>query len=121
MDHPALQRSAGFGRIFGLDPRIAFLMFIVDLMLFGSEALSLGLLIPVGVVVGVVLGYVTARAQITWYGDDRESAIIKGIIVGLLTAIPSPLPAVVYVPSALVGWIDLLRRRRVSRELQRLS
>ncbi len=112
--HPLIQKSKGFGQIFGLDPRIAFLTFVVDSMLFGGSLLSLGLLLPVSLAAGVALGFVAFRAQMKWYGDDRESALIKGVIVGLLTAIPTPLPAVLYVPSGIVGVIHTIQRRRAS-------
>jgi len=101
--------SRGFIQIFGLDPRIAFLTFVIDLMLFGGEVLTLGLLIPIALVAGVVLGFITYRAQMRWYGDDPESALIKGVIVGLLTAIPAPLPAILYLPSGLLGLIHMAR------------
>jgi hypothetical protein len=45
-----------------------------------------------------------------WYGDDAESARIKGLILGLLTAIPTPLPAVLYVPAGILGLVHNLRK-----------
>jgi hypothetical protein len=109
---PAARSSRGISQVFGLDPRIAFLTFVVDLMLFGGEILSFGLLIPIALLAGIVLGFVTYRAQMKWYGDDRESALIKGVIIGLLTAIPTPLPAFLYVPSGILGLIQLARNGR---------
>lgn len=105
--------SRGFGQMFGLDPRIAFLAFIVDFMLFSGGAVSLvataGLTLPVlffiSSIAGVVLGFATHKAQMKWYGDDSESARIKGLIVGLLTAIPVGIPAIVWVPSGILGWL----------------
>jgi len=99
--------------MFGLDPRIAFLAFVVDFMLFSGGALSVaatgGLALPILVcfstIAGAVLGFATHKAQMKWYGDDQESALIKGIIVGLLTAIPVGIPAIVWVPSGILGWI----------------
>jgi len=105
----SVRRSRGFTQVFGLDPRIAFLTFIVDMMLFGGEVLSFGLLIPVSLVAGIVLGIITYRAQIKWYGDDPEAAQIKGLIIGLLTAIPTPLPAILYAPSGVLGLVHLAR------------
>jgi hypothetical protein len=101
--------SRGLSQLFGLDPRIAFLMFVIDLMLFSGAVLTVGLLIPIALVAGIVLGFITFRAQMKWYGDDRDSALIKGVIVGLLTAIPTPLPAIVYVPSGVLGLIHMAR------------
>jgi hypothetical protein len=104
-------------QLFGLDPRIAFLMFIVDMMLFGGEVLTFGLLIPVAMAAGAVLGFITYRAQRRWYGDDHDAALIKGAIVGLLTAIPTPLPAVVYVPSGVLELIHMARSRLDGRNM----
>lgn len=105
----SVRHFRGFTQLFGLDPRIAFLTFIVDMMLFGGEVLSFGLLIPLSFVAGIVLGFITYRAQMKWYGDDREAALIKGLIIGLLTAIPTPLPAVLYVPSGILGLVHMAR------------
>lgn len=105
--------SRGFGQMFGLDPRIAFLAFVVDFMLFSGGALSVaatgGLSLPVlmfiSSIAGAVLGFATHRAQMKWYGDDREAALIKGVIVGLLTAIPVGIPMIVWIPSGILGWL----------------
>lgn len=92
-----------FGNLFGLDPRIAFLALIVDMMLNAGDVISMGLLLPVSIMAGAVMGYVTYRAQINWYGDDPESAKIKGLVLGLLTAIPTPLPEILYIPAGVIG------------------
>jgi len=102
--------SGGLAQLFGLDPRIAMLTLLVDAMLFGGELLTLGLLIPFAIVAGLGLGFITYRAQMSWYGDDRESALIKGAVIALLTAIPTPLPALLYIPSAILGALHYLRR-----------
>jgi hypothetical protein len=102
--------AKGLSQVFGLDPRIAFLTFVVDTMLFGGELLTAGVLIPVGVAAGIVLGFITFRAQMKWFGDERESALIKGAIVGLLTAIPTPLPAVLSIAAGLFGLVHNVRQ-----------
>jgi hypothetical protein len=61
--------------------------------------------------VGAVLGFVTFKAQMKWYGDDKDTALIKGFVVGLLTAIPVPLPAIVSVPSGILGLVHNLRKK----------
>jgi hypothetical protein len=109
--HPAMGKSRRFGQLFGLEPRIAILMFVVDSMLFGGTLMTLGLLIPVCLGAGAILAVITFRAQMNWYGDDRETALIKGLIVGLLTAIPTPLPPLLYLPSGIVGLIYDRQRR----------
>lgn len=112
--HPAIGKSRGFGQLFGLQPRIAILMLVVDSMLFGGTVMTLGLLIPVSLAAGAILGFITFRAQMRWYGDDREAALIKGLIVGLLTAIPTPLPPLLYLPSGIVGLIHNRQKRPAS-------
>ena len=112
-------RTPGGGKsldqMFGIDPRIAFLAFVVDLMLFGTAAATMGitlpLLIPLSVAAGVVLGRITYKAQMKWYGDDHDSAMIKAGIVGLLTAIPVGIPAIVWVPSGILGMLHNARKK----------
>lgn len=99
-----------FGQLFGLDPRVAFLTLIVDMMLNAGDLLSMGLLLPVSVGAGIVLGYVVYQAQINWYGDDKESARIKALILGLLTAIPTPIPEILYIPAGILGLFHSFRR-----------
>ncbi len=101
--------SAGLTQLLGLDPRIAILTLLVDAMLFSGEVLTMGLLIPIAIVAGAGLGFIAYRAQVRWYGDERESALIKGAVIALLTAIPTPLPAILYIPSAVLGAIHYLR------------
>lgn len=107
--------SKGFEQTFGIDPRIAFLAFVVDLMLFGTAAATMGIdlpiLIPLAIAAGIVLGRITYKAQTKWYGDDHDSAMIKAGIVGLLTAIPVGIPAIVWVPSGLLGLLHNARKK----------
>jgi hypothetical protein len=103
--------ARGFAQVFGLDPRVAALTFIVDAMVFGGTVASGGLLLPVAIGAGGVLGFIAYRAQRRWYGDDADAALIKACIIGLLTAIPTPLPVVLYVPSAILGALHLARAR----------
>jgi hypothetical protein len=108
-------QSKGIDQLFGLDPRIAFLAFLVDLMLFGTAAATAGitlpLLLPLAIGAGIVLGKITYKAQRKWYGDDHDSAMIKASIVGLLTAIPVGIPAIVWVPSGLLGLLHNARKK----------
>jgi hypothetical protein len=112
--------ARGFAQIFGIHPAIAFLTLIVDTMLFGGEAagavggiltagLSLGAALMFSTGVAVLVGFVAYRAQKSWYGDDSESAAIKAVILTILVAIPTPIPAFVYMPAGVVG---LLRRKK---------
>ena len=90
---------------------------VVDTMLFGGTVATLGASTVVSVPAGIVLGLITYRAQRHWYGDDRESAMLKGLIVGLLTAIPTSLPGLLTIPSGIVGLLHMLPWKRKNRML----
>jgi hypothetical protein len=103
--------AKGFGQLFGLDPRIAFLTFILDLMLNAGEFITMELALPVSLAAGIVLGFIAYRAQMKWYGDDSESAMIKATMLALLTAIPTALPSFLYGTAGLIGLAHVLRRK----------
>jgi hypothetical protein len=105
-------RAHGFSQIFGIHPAIALLTFIVDLMLFGGEVATMGAILPVSIGAGCVLGLIAYLAQRKWYGDDKDSALIKALILGFLTAIPTPLPAMLTVPSGILGLVHKWRRKQ---------
>jgi hypothetical protein len=109
--HHHVARARGFSQLFGIHPGIAFLTLIVDLMLFGGDLVTAGALLPVSIGAGAMLGYISYLAQRKWYGDDKETALIKASILGLLTAIPVPLPAVLSLPAGLVGLVHNLRKK----------
>lgn len=107
--------TRGFAQIFGLQPAMAILTVAVNAMIFGdavlsvpgaifTAALSLAQLVAVSTSAGAILGFITYKAQKKWYGDDKESALIKALIVGLLTAIPVGLPGFLVIPSGIVGF-----------------
>lgn len=103
--------ARGFAQTIGLTPGMAVVTVAADLMLHSADVISAGLLIPFSILCGGILGYITYKAQMKFYGDDDETAKIKCWIVALLTAIPSPLPYVLFVPAGVVGWFHNLRRR----------
>ena len=90
--------------MFGLQPAMAFLTVVADTMIFAGDVGSGGLLLPVAIGAAVVLGVIVFLAQRKYYGDDKECALIKALIVALLTAIPSPLPYALFVPAGVVGF-----------------
>jgi hypothetical protein len=107
---PQAAVTRGFGQMWGIHPGIAFLTLILDMMLFGGEVVTGGISLLISVAVAFVLAVITFLAQRKWYDDDSESALIKALILGLLTAIPTALPAVIYVPSGVVGLVHNLRK-----------
>ncbi len=86
----------------GLHPLSAFAAICVDLMLFGPEAAApptifitflFGLLITLPVFLMQKLGS----------GDSAKIAFAKAMIIGILTAIPSPLPSLLTGVGGLLG------------------
>jgi hypothetical protein len=103
--------SRGFGQTWGLHPGMTLLTLVVNVMLFGADAASLGAFFPVSLAAACVLGFITYHAQMRWYGDDSENARIKAVILAFLTAIPTPLPAFLYLPAGVVGFVHSLRSK----------
>jgi chromate transport protein ChrA len=108
---PAKPAGRGFVSAFALEPRAAMLFFATDVLVFSGDAISAGLLIPVGIAVGAVLGFITYKIQKRWACDDHDSALIKAVAVGLLTAIPVPVGPFLAVPAGLLGIVRRFRRK----------
>jgi hypothetical protein len=98
-----VESSRGLCQMFGLDPRVALLTVIIDAMVFGADTFSMELLLPIGIGVAAILGLIVYLAQKKWYGDDKESALIKALIIFILTAIPVPLGPFIAIPGGLIG------------------
>ena len=104
------EQRRGFSQLFGIHPAIATLTFIVDMMLFGGEVATMGAILPVSIGAGAMLGLIAYLAQRRWYGDDKDSAAIKALILGFLTAIPMGLPAMLTVPSGIIWLVRKWRK-----------
>jgi hypothetical protein len=115
MTFPYPVAPRGFVATFGLDPRVALLTVMVDLMANSATIVSAGLLYEVELGAAVVLTFIAYKAQRAWYGDDRDSALIKASIVGLLTAIPVPITPLFALPGGAIGLLRLLRRKETQR------
>ncbi len=107
--HPAHHAARGFAQTFGLHPMVAALTIICDLMLFGEEAITLGMGFGFSLLVSAAVGFLSYRAQMRFYGDDHEAAMIKAGVLALLCAIPTALPVALYLPAGVLG---LFRRNK---------
>ena len=76
----------------GLHPITAVAMILVDFMLFGSDATGVGWIFSC--IVAFLLVLPCIFIQKLAYKDGWLMAIAKGLIVGVITAIPTSLPAV---------------------------
>lgn len=102
--HPA----GGFAQTMGIHPAIALFTLCIDIMAFGGEAGSVGLFLPVSLVLGCAVGYVTYKGQKVWFGDSEESAKTKAVMMAVLTALPTALPSLIYAP---LGFVGMFRRK----------
>ena len=103
-----MEKFAHFGRVYGLHPLVAVVMIAVDVMLFGPEAVTGGLSTPLSVIVAGALMVPCTLMQRYGYKDDWGQAIGKSMIVCILTAIPTALPAILTGGAGLLGGVGLL-------------
>ncbi len=106
---PSHHVARGFAQTFSLHPGVALLTVMVDSMLFTGEVVTLGMGLPFSFAVSAAVGFLAYRAQQKWHHDDKESAAIKGGILALLVAIPSPIPSGIYLSAGVIG---LFRRNK---------
>ena len=82
-----------FCKMVGLHPLVGFGMIAVDAMLFPVDSIAFAVTWPISTAIALVL---TVASVLIHKKGMRESwglAIGKGLIVGLITAIPTPLPS----------------------------
>jgi len=107
-----MEKLKSFGQTFGLHPLTAMGLFVVDWMLFGEEVATAGVGWLVSLPVGVALGLIAILIQKHVYKDETAPAIAKGLLVGLLTAIPAPLSSLGILPLAGFGLIRILTTKK---------
>ncbi len=87
----------------GLHPLVAFVMIAVDWMLFGADITGVGWGISCAVAIALTLPVILAQKYA--YKDNWGTAIAKGFIVCIITAIPTALPSVITGISGILGII----------------
>jgi len=112
---PVAKNNAGDSgalQLLGLHTIAAEAITAIDSMLFGVNAATLGVTwvgsIPIGAAVGAGVYFI----QKGTYADDWMLAAGKAIIVSVLTAIPTPIPATLSVGAGVLGTIKTLRMRK---------
>lgn len=99
---------AGVAQALGLHPLVAFGMFACDWMLFGGEAGSAGVGLAITIPIALALVIPSILVQRYSFKDGWGAAIGKGLLVGVLTAIPMPIGSPVTFAGGVLG---LLRPR----------
>ena len=113
---PGTTGAAGkFGTLVGLHPLVAVALFAVDMMLFGEEAATAGVGVALTIPAGLALAVPAYLLQRHAYGDSRAVALGKALMVGVLTAIPTPLPSALTLAGGVFGFFDLRARGELRR------
>ncbi len=99
---------AGVAQALGLHPLVAFGMFACDWMLFGGEAGSAGVGLAITIPIALALTIPSILVQRYSFKDGWGAAIGKGLLVGVLTAIPMPIGSPITFAGGVLG---LLRPR----------
>ena len=102
-----MSKFQAFCQTMGLHPLVGFGMFLIDWMLFGAEGATLGASWIISVPVSVVFAVASVFIQRYGFKDNWGLAIGKSLLIGCLTAIPSPFPSVVSVAGGILGVIAL--------------
>ena len=100
-----------FLQIIGLDPLVAFAVIAIDFMLFAPDSTGVGWVISG--IVALLLVFPSIMMQRFSFGDKWAVAIAKGIIVGILTAIPTPLPSIATFAVGVAGLISQINRKQL--------
>ncbi|MBU0490963.1 MAG: hypothetical protein KKA73_09700 [Chloroflexi bacterium] len=104
-------RIVRVGQMLGLHPLVGFGMFAVDSMLFAETLATAGIGWTITVPVAVALTIPCVLLQKYAFGDGWGVAIGKGLMVGVLTAIPTPLPSIITVGGGVLGTAKILMSR----------
>lgn len=101
-----------FCQLTGLHPLVAILMITLDYMLFvsGGVVISWLISIPIGIVATIICVLIQKNAM----REQLGLAIGKGLFVGLLTAIPTPLPSIATFIGGTLGTVALITDSRSS-------
>jgi hypothetical protein len=109
-----------WSRMLGLHPLVAFGMIAADLMLFGGEAATAGIGLAVTIPVALALALPCILLQRYSFKDDWGAAIGKGLMVGVLTAIPFPIGSPITIVGGILG-LRGMKAKPKSKELPQIT
>ncbi len=99
-----------FCQMVGLHPFVGFGMFAVDVMLFAAETGTAGGSWLISIPVAMALSVPCILIQKYTFGDTWGAATGKGLMVGVLTAIPTALPGMFTLIGGGLGTIKMFAR-----------
>ena len=91
-------------KILGLHPITGFGMFAIDWMLFGVSGATFGVGWLVTIPIALALSVPCTLIQRFSYGDHWGTAVAKGMLIGILTAIPTPIPSAITLTTGVMGY-----------------
>lgn len=103
-------------RKLGVHPVVALVFVIVDFLLFGGEIITWGFSLKISILAGIFLGLWAIRQQKVAYGDTLGRALIKGVALGVLTALPTPAASFLTVIGGLLPLFDKVAKEEAERE-----
>lgn len=111
-------KMLAYCQLFGLHPMVGFGMTAVDTMLFGATAATLGAGWAISIPVAMVLVIPCVLIQKKSFGDGWGAALGKGMMIGLLTAIPTPIPATLTAGGGFVGMGKAMIENKSKKQLK---
>jgi hypothetical protein len=93
---------------YGLHPFVALGVICVDIMLFYTDLLIVTW--PISVLFGILLMIPSIILQRYAYEDSWLLALAKGMLIGILTAIPTPLPAIITGAGGTIGVFETIKK-----------
>ncbi len=97
----------GLIQALGLHPAVALAVVTVDWMLFGSDVTVVGWGLSCAVAMALTVPCVLFQRYA--YRDNWGLALAKGIFLGIVTAIPTPLPSILTGAGGLLGLVGWRR------------
>lgn len=109
----SMNTNQGPWGVIGIHPAGAIGVVAVDFMLFGGTVAIAGagwiVSVPIGLALGIAITLIQHRGSPQ---DDLFLAAGKGILIAILTAIPTPLPSAFVAAFGTAGAVSMLRQRR---------
>jgi hypothetical protein len=101
----------------GLHPFVGFGMTTVDIMLFGESVFTFGAGWIITVPIALALSIPCILIQKNSFGDDWGSAFGKGLMIGVITAIPTPIPAIISSSGGVLGVMNMRMSKTIEEKV----
>ncbi len=102
-------------KVYGIDPFVALGFISIDAMLFGLEAVTAGLAVPITIFIAFLFSSGAILVQKYGHKEHWGVAIGKGLLLGVLTAIPTSLPSVLTLGWGASGAIGFFDKKQINK------